>query len=310
MSAVKIASVALISALGLGAFAAPASATVSCDAPTMINGSFEDYPIDSSPITNNENFSAIGAWMNDWGTPDQFLFLDQNDADQILPGWETTNSENLLELQRQVAGFEQSGTNDTLPYFDETAVQPADGDVWAELNATEDAALYQDLVLTGGVEYTWSIKHHGRVFEIDATDEMGVEIGPADGSLVQQTDLLRFAPTNANLFVGEPTYGTTGEATDTIAGTMEDGWVKYQGTFTPSTDATYRFSFYAISGWDLPVGNMIDDVQFEPTACLATDTLPNTGANNTMLFGFGAIAAVAAAAGSLATRRGARAARR
>ena len=293
----------------MGAFSTPAVAAVDCSTPTIINGSFEDFPIDPTP-TSNDGLSTIGDWMNDWGTPQQFLFLDQDESDQILPGWETTNSDNLLELQRQVAGFEQNGTNDSLPYFDETAVQPADGVVWAELNATEDAALYQDLELTGGVEYTWSIKHHGRVFEIDAIDEMGVEIGPAGGSLVQQTNFLRFNPTNANLFVGEPAYGASGEATNTIAGSMEDGWVKYQGTFTPETDGTYRFSFYAIAGWDLPVGNMIDDVQFEPTACLADDSLASTGVAGNTTGGLLAIAGAMTVAGLVATRRGTRAARR
>lgn len=302
--------ISTLASIAVTSFSLPAFATVDCSVPTLINGSFEDFPVDANPGFDEDlGISTIGAWMNDWGTPQQFLFLDQDDADQILDGWATTNSANYLELQRQVDGYVQDGTVTDPGYFDNTAVQPADGDVWAELNATEDAALYQDVELQAGVEYTWSIKHHGRVFDFDGTDEMGVEIGLASGELDAQTDLLKFTPTNADLFDGEPTYGTEGEAVTQIRDTMADGWVKYQGTYTPETDGTYRFSFYAIDGWDLSVGNLIDDVEFAPSSCLA-ESLASTGPSDTMLGGLALVGAAGAAAGFAAMRRGTRAARR
>lgn len=309
MSLRRIVTASTLAVLSASIVSAPSFATANCETPTLVNGSFEDYPIDPTPTDMEGEISAIGAWMNDWGTPQQFLFLDQDESDQILPGWETTNSENLVELQRQVEGFEQDGTDTSDGYFDNSAVQPADGDVWGELNATEDAALYQDIELQAGVEYTWSIKHHGRVFSADGTDEMGVKIGPANGALVDQTDLLKFTPTNADLFVGEPTYGSEGVPATQIRDSMADGWVKYQGTYTPETDGTYRFSFYAIDGWDLSVGNLIDDVEFAPTACLS-DNLASTGVSDSTTAGFFTFGIVAALAGAVATRRGARAARR
>lgn len=290
------------------AVSSPSYAAVDCETPTLVNGSFEDFPIDPTPTNIDGAISAIGAWMNDWGTPQQFLFLDQDESDQILPGWETTNSENLVELQRQVEGFEQDGTDSSDGYFDNLAVQPADGAVWGELNATEDAALFQDVQLEAGVEYTWSIKHHGRVFQADATDEMGVKIGLAGEELFNQINLTKFTPTNANLFAGEPTYGSEGEPASQIRGSMEDGWVKYQGTFTPEVDGEYRFSFYAISGWDLPVGNMIDDVEFGPTECLTE--LASTGPSANSMSGIALFGISAAVAGVLAMRRGSRAVRR
>lgn len=307
MSIRRLVALSTLTVLATAAISTPSFAAVNCDTPTLINGSFEDYPIDPTPTTFG-GISVIGDWMNDWGTPDQFLFLDQDESDQVLPGWETTNSENLVELQRQVTGFEQDGAYNASGYFDNSAVQPADGEVWGELNATEDAALFQDVELQAGVEYTWSIKHHGRVFVGDGTDEMGVEIGPI-GSLVDQTDLLKFTPTNADLFSGEPTYGSEGVPATQIRDTLADGWVKYQGTYTPEADGTYRFSFYAIDGWDLAVGNLIDDVEFTPTACLS-ESLASTGSSDTMTVGLLAVGGVAIAAGFVAKRRGTRAARR
>lgn len=309
MSLLRAVALTSLTACATFATAVPSNAAINCESPTLINGSFENFPIDPTPTDMEGDISAIGAWMNDWGTPQQFLFLDQDESDQILPGWETTNSENLVELQRQVEGFVQDGTDSSDGYFDNLAVQPADGYVWGELNATEDAALFQDLTLEAGVEYTWSIKHHGRVFAVDATDEMGVRIGLAGEQLADQTDLLKFTPTNANLFVGEPTYGSEGEPASQIRGSMEDGWVKYQGTYTPEADGTYRFSFYAISGWDLPVGNMIDDVEFEPTQC-AAESLASTGPSANTTAGIALFGISAAAVGALAMRRGSRAARR
>ncbi len=261
-----------------GSIVRPVNASVDCSSPTLVNGSFESFSLGTAPFASSPDASVIGDWMNDWGPPRQFLFLDLDEAPQSLDGWQTTNSENYVELQRQVRGWKQDGTLQDPGYFDFYAVQPARGSVWAELNATEDAALYQDVTLTAGTEYTWSIKHHGRVFEFDGIDEMMVSVGLAGGSLDQQTSIRRYEPANEDLFVGEPYYTDTYTNVSTIQGTMADGWVMYRGEFTPATTGSYRFEFRAITGWAPSVGNMLDDIEFVPTECVS---LPTSGTPTT-----------------------------
>lgn len=267
--------IALVSGLALilsGATISPATAVGPCDVPTLINGSFEDYTKDTAPYADHEDFSTVGAWMNDWGYPKQFLFLDLDEAPQALPGWETTNTDNLVELQRQVRGYEQDGTSNDGGYFDSLAIQPARGAVWAELNATQDAAIYQDVTLTSGTEYTWSIKHHGRVFDVDGTDEMLVKIGPVGGSLAVQNSIRAYLPINDDLFSGAPVYSDDFDSGSQIRGSLEDGWIMYRGTFTPESTGEYRFLFQSVDGWNLTVGNLLDDIEFAPTECVSDPT--------------------------------------
>lgn len=288
------ASISLITMLGVS----PAHASADCSTPTLVNGSFETFTRGTAPFAWSPDASVIGDWMNDWGTPKQFLFLDLTQAPQSLEGWQTTNSAHLVELQRQVAGFEQDGTNSAWGYFDGLAVQPAEGDVWAELNATEDAALYQDVTLTAGEEYTWSLKHHGRVFSIDGTDAMAVLIGPSGGTLDEQTSIQKYLPVNDDLFVGAPFYSDVSETVSAISGTISDGWIMYRGTFTPPTTGAYTFRFEGRGGWSPTVGNMLDDIEFAPSSCVSASTdgnpafatpeaeitLSNTGLTNVNLF--------------------------
>jgi len=311
---ITAASLASLAAASLFLTASPAQAAVDCSTPTLINGSFEDFTLATSPYSPGTPGSVVGNWMNDWGTPDQFLFLDLDLPPQALAGWKTTNSENLVELQRQVAGYEQDGTQTGFGYFDNYAVQPAEGDVWGELNSTEDAGLYQDIALTAGMEYTWSIKHHGRVLGSTATDEMAVLVGLALGapqSLVPQTDIRKYAPTNADLFSGEPTYGDDFTNVTQILGSLEEGWQMFRGTYTPSTTGTYRFQFQAIDGLSVSVSNLLDDIEFAPTECVsspsgattASSSLPDTGMNGATVASIAGIGSLLIVAGAVVVIR-------
>lgn len=301
-------------------FVAPAKA-VDCSSAALINGSFEDYTLDTAPFAGMGEPSVIGNWMNDWGTPEHFLFLDLDEAPQALPGWETTNSDNIVELQRQVVGYEQDGAQTGGGYFDSYAVQPADGEVWAELNSTQEAALYQDIELDAGVEYTWSIKHRGRVFENE--DEMRVLIGPAGGSLTQQTSFQVYIPTNANRFSGSPTYNDSPITLPRIRTTITDGWVMYRSTYTPDATGTYRFQFEAVDGWAPTVSNLLDDIEFTRTECIsspsggganesgggggnggsATGALADTGPSGVIATALGALTTIGIGAIAVARRR-------
>ncbi len=133
-----------------------------------------------------------------------------------VPGWSTTATDGLIELWSN--GF--LGT----PSFD--------GNQFAELNGTQNSALYQNLCLTPGTVMQWSLRHRGRA----GTDVMRVRIG---------ADL-----TSA-----------------TVQATMTDGntaWGYYTGTYTVPNDQTNTaFIFEAVSTatGSLSVGNLIDDIQ-------------------------------------------------
>ena len=136
-----------------------------------------------------------------------------------VDGWSTTSSDNKIELWK--SGFQgvpsQSGT-----YF-------------AEINATQNSALYQRICTSPGAEISWSVWHRGR----SGTDTALVRIGE-------------------NL------------ATATIETTMTTGksdWVKYSGTYTvPSGQDDTYFIFEAVNtAGSISVGNFIDNVVITET---------------------------------------------
>ncbi|ALJ05820.1 hypothetical protein APS56_12080 [Pseudalgibacter alginicilyticus] len=146
-----------------------------------------------------------------------------------VPGWKTTATDHKIELWSE--GF-----------YD---VSSADGDNFAELNANQSAALYQELCISGGSKVQWSVKHRGRT----GVDVAQVQIG---------SDL---------------------SSVSTVA-VMSDGnttWGSYSGIYdVPIGQNTTFFIFKAIStaSGSTTVGNFIDDVVItvltEPT-CADTD---------------------------------------
>src|SRR5690606_31809261 len=74
-----------------------------------------------------------------------------------VPGWKTTAPDSQIELWSD--GF--------------NGVPAAEGSQFAELNANQPAALYQELCISGGSKVQWSVKHRGR----GGTDVAAVKIG-------------------------------------------------------------------------------------------------------------------------------------
>ncbi|WP_214105415.1 Ig-like domain-containing protein [Acrocarpospora catenulata] len=170
---------------------------------TLANGSFE------SPYVATAN----------WNIPD----ASTNPA----AGWRTTASDGMLEIWR--SGFQ--------------GVPSADGQQFAELNASEPSTLYQDVPTVPGTVMTWSIWHRGRA----GTDVMQVLIG-APGATVAQT------PTGAT---------SPNIATDNTA------WRQYSGTYVvPAGQTVTRFSFQAVSSaGGGAFGNFLDGVVFQTPPC-------------------------------------------
>ena len=157
-----------------------------------------------------------------------YSFLQQSK----VPGWSTTATDSNIEIWHN--NF--------------NGVTAAVGTQFAELNATQPSALYQDLPTIPGTVMRWSLAHRGRA----GMDTMAVNIGPANGTLVEQG---RFSD-------------------DTSA------WGRYSGFYTvPLGQTTTRFSFAAVStyGGNLSVGNFLDDISFGTNACvIASQTVSSS----------------------------------
>ncbi|MBA3926253.1 immunoglobulin-like domain-containing protein [Listeria rustica] len=170
----------------------------------LINGSFED------PVIAKES--------------------DQLDA-SLVPGWQTTSTSNLIEIQRLYNGL-----------------VAADGDQYAELNADQVSALYQDVATTPGKTIRWKVSHRGR--------------GGVDTADVK--------------------FGAPGQALELITTMSTDNkaWKEYQGTYTiPEGQTTTRFQFEAIStsDGDATRGNYLDNIVFStPSVLTVSDTLEQT----------------------------------
>ncbi|MBC1227815.1 DUF5011 domain-containing protein [Listeria booriae] len=151
------------------------------------------------------------------------------DASEV-PGWKTTATDNTIELQRNYNNFWK--------------MDAADGAQWAELNATMNSALYQDIETTPGTKIRWKVSHRGR----DGVDTAEVRFGSPNQSL---------------------------ELMATMASGSED-WTEYQGTYTiPEGQTVTRFEFQAIStaDGDLTRGNYLDNIVFSsPSNLVVTDS--------------------------------------
>jgi LruC domain-containing protein len=147
--------------------------------------------------------------------PNSYIITNENNVD----GWSTTATDSKVELWK--SGF--------------LGVPALNGRYFAELNATQNSALYQRICTSPGAEISWSVWHRGRA----GTDTAVVRIGE-------------------NL------------ATATIETTMTTGntaWVKYSGTYTVpfGQDDTY-FIFEAVNAaGGISVGNFIDNVVITET---------------------------------------------
>ncbi|WP_423998428.1 T9SS type B sorting domain-containing protein [Maribacter sp. IgM3_T14_3] len=148
--------------------------------------------------------------------------------ESLVPGWFTTATDSNIELWR--SGFQ--------------GVDSYNGNQHAELNATRNGALYQNLCLTPGSVMSWTLRHRGRAGE----DTMQLRIG---------ADL----------------------ASATIQETMVTGnvaWQLYSGTYTvPAGQNNTVFIFEAVkTASSISVGNFIDDIRISvavPGACIDTD---------------------------------------
>lgn len=181
------------------------------------------------PVSCSDKIGLVnGGFENPVLPPASVSFL----VEAEVPGWRTTATDGAIELWS--SGFR--------------GVPSAAGAQFAELNATQSSALYQDLPTVPGTVMRWSLRHRGR----EGSDTMAVNIGPAGGTLVEQRQM------------------TDGKS----------AWGTYSGLYTiPPGQTTTRFAFAAVrtSTGNLSVGNFLDDISFGTSACLvASETVTSS----------------------------------
>ncbi|CAN5678363.1 hypothetical protein BH10CHL1_BH10CHL1_39640 [soil metagenome] len=175
------------------------------DAPiAVVNGSFEAPDLDTT-------FSLAS---KRYGSPAPAAAAYRS---FLVDGWETTAKDKEIEnWQTKFNG-----------------VPAAKGEQFAEINANQAAALYQDITTTPGSKMRWSFAHRGRT----GVDTIELLVGPPDGTY-----------TSLGVF-----------KTDTKA------WAVYSGNYdVPANQATTRFLYKAVAtaNGDTTTGNFLDDIQF------------------------------------------------
>ncbi len=163
-----------------------------------------------------------------------------------VPGWQTTEPDHQIEIW--------SGGMPVAP------INVANGGQSIELNANQVSNAYQDLSLTPGTTYSWSVYHHARCGG-NTPDVANVEIGAQNGTLTTEAVM-------SDLFSA--------------------GWAHYTGTYTvPAGQSVTRFDLVSISNGcsnQPSYGNEIDDVSIYPvgqTACSIYWTGSTVTASNT-----------------------------
>ena len=241
------------------------------------NGDFENIP--STVTEETSDVRHIGKWhgyVNNVysANPRQVLLLNDysyNDSFSIS-NWEVTETDERIELHRQVTGYIQNGSQSSGIYWDNYNVTAGSGNYWAEVVAFDTAGqLYQDVTTSPGTTLRWSVLHRGRKFNVN--DTMQVKVG-STSSVNAQTPSKRFTPTN-NLY-SLPEYSSTSDSSYSSSSTISDqlgsGWRKYEGSYVvPDGQTTTRFLMESTSG---ALGNFVDDITFSPhLACPFTKTV-------------------------------------
>lgn len=200
--------------------------------PTSLqNGSFEDYQM--SAWTGQYNAS----WNNG-----------------ILK-WKTTASDNKIELAKP-----SNNPSAVLRHYGVT--QASDGLQFAELNATQVAALYQVVATIPGSTLHWGLDHRSRVND---TEEMVVWIGEP----VHVSEAIDAYKKDGNK-IGTKTQAVLNRYSDIKQWKIADGkneWVNHTGEYVvPDGQTTTTFAFVSLmEPSNTSLGNLLDNVYFSTT---------------------------------------------
>ena len=151
--------------------------------------------------------------------------------ESLVPGWETTATNNLIEIWA-------NGNN---------GVFAADGTQHAELNATQVSTLYQDVSgIPANSVVGYSFAHRGRL-GVDTLELLISDLGTDNAA------------------------GGVGSAADTLLffqqfSTGSNAWVQYSaptiGPLTIGNDMRFAFASISAAGGNPAIGNFLDNVIF------------------------------------------------
>jgi hypothetical protein len=287
----------------LGAFVATANSVPTPAQPdpllptrVLLNGSFE------SPIVTpwHEGRSSSTTGNTDTPTVGVDTSTDNIAGGNIREGYKESayNSINYSKTVDPIVWqtTETSGTRSQYGYSDAVevwrgtpgGVQSASGvgKQFAEINGSDNAALYQDLCVIPNETINWSLLHAARQKSTNPTNIMQVSItDPTLWGSGSKTPALNQAGAYYSSLGSYPTTLTPRGTADPIttnrpfiATTYNDGWKPYSGAWTNTTYSNpklLRFAFRAVLGSDgsITYGNFIDDVKLSLPALI--DFLPS-----------------------------------
>lgn len=231
------------------------------------NGGFE-LPVCSATTAATQNYAHYSTL---WG----WYYYDESN----VPGWDTT-AVNAADRAGPVANSIQLCKN----VYDSTA--PNSGNQYAELNTDFASCLYQNLNTTPGSKLYWSFAH-APYLKNGTPDSMNFILrvpgyagwaSPAPGE-TQTTVISHF---NGTTSWGTATNGATPRA--------NGRWVVYSGKYTvPAGQTTTSFEFTAVSaGYNLSMGNFLDDIKFQTGASLITQKAITNSSGQRIDGGYGA----------------------
>lgn len=220
----------------------------------IVNGDFEyhkDIIADGTwkaviPATG-ENFNYSHGWQpgpSDW--------------DESRFGWHSTqNCDDGGECRTDAVELQEMGRTNT----------------WAEIVAAQaDVSIYQDIRVTPGNTYHWSLKHQS-IFARHV-DRMQVLIGEPSKETPQQA-----MRTKANGGIDGTGDVGTDIATTNITDRDSRNWETYEGDWTcPEGVTVARFTFKSIDAPSWVNGNLVDDIGFGQSTTLRYDPNGGTGA--------------------------------
>ena len=150
--------------------------------------------------------------------------------DTSVPGWNTTATDRKIEIWSNGYG----------------GVSSPSGNQFAELNATQDSELYQEVETVPGQKLVWSLYHRARGAG-SVGDTMYVNIG---------------AP------------NATPNSTTTINDALTAGWVLHTGTYVvPAGQTSTRFGFESgpTASKNKSIGNFLDHIYFTTESCITPE---------------------------------------
>ncbi|PAD23554.1 hypothetical protein CHH62_22045, partial [Niallia circulans] len=183
----------------------------------LINGSFEEPPARMPGDTGSP------------GAEQYWMYFYENE----VPGWKTTASDKFIQIMK----------NEYI--YNGYTINPPNGNQYAELNAEQVSALYQDVETTPGQTIYWRLAHKGLL----GVDTMSVQIGSTD------------TPIKDLPVIQEISTGNT-------------EWKYYSGSYTvPAGQTTTRFAFNSVdaTGGNQRFGNLLDDIFLGTEPCVVAE---------------------------------------